>query len=111
MERATVTTTGLNLHHEPHRLAKLVDQLQHGDEVAILRRDGIWLKVKVTKTKTGIGVGEEGWLDSRDVKVFAIDPEPRVEPRVVVETSFPLWWVIAGIGAAVLVGLIVRALW
>lgn len=108
MERTTVTTTGLNLHDRPDRKAHLVDQLQHGDEVAILRRDGIWLKVKVTKTKTGIGVGEEGWLDSRDVKVFAIDPEP--EPRVVVETSFPLWWVFAGIGAAIVIGLLV-AFW
>jgi hypothetical protein len=96
-EIATVSSVGLNLHTRADKNAPLVNQLRTGDEMLVITRKGTWLNVKVTKTKTGNGVGESGWVDSHYVTLRQEWDKPVEPPKAKVR---PLD-VLLAVGAAV----------
>lgn len=79
-EIATVVTPGANLRKSPGKHAERKDALTFGDKMLVLGRQypgGYeWLRVRVTETKSGQGVGEEGWLFRGDVEVKVDVPSP-----------------------------------
>jgi hypothetical protein len=71
-EVATVTSPGLNLHTAARASAPIVDQLTLGDQLTVDGHSGDWLRGRVTKTKSGKGLGQVGWVNDKYVSVKAV---------------------------------------
>ena len=80
-EVATVTSPGLNFHTAAYASAPIIDQLTTGDQITIDGHDGDWVHGKVTKTRSGKGIGQVGWVNSKFTSVNAVwdDPKPYVQ--------------------------------
>src|SRR6266536_2902802 len=93
-EIGTVRTKGLTLREKPQLHSKRRDELQRGDVLEVYKHEAPygeeWLYVKVTKTKTGIGEGQHGWVYAADVDVK--QPDVPMPPRIIVQDSGPRAW-------------------
>jgi Bacterial SH3 domain len=77
-EVATVTSPGLNLHTAARMSAPIVDQLTIGDQITVDAHSGNWLRGRVTKTRSGKGLGQIGWVNDKYVSVNAVwEPDPK----------------------------------
>jgi hypothetical protein len=94
-ETFTVTSGGLNLHTEPRRSAHVDTALTTGDTMVIDRHEGVWLHGTVVGTRSGKGLGQQGWVDGKFGELI---------PAAVAKTdTSTLLYVVGAVVAAVVV--------
>lgn len=81
MTFATVIPEGLKLHRKSDFSSEVVTELAHGDRVKILQKrpspgGTVLAEVMVSRTKTGIQVGQVGWARESLLQVEAPAPIP-----------------------------------
>lgn len=104
----TVTSAGLNIHSGPRATAHILDTLTTGDRMTIVDTKDHWLYGQVVHTKSGLSIGEVGWVDSHfgDLKVVSDQhvPLPHVWPEPVPPPKSLAWvWLVAVIVLAAIV--------
>lgn len=69
----TVTSPGLRIHSGPRATSHILDELTTGDRMTITDTKDHWLYGQVVHTKSGMSIGEVGWVDSHfgELKVVA----------------------------------------
>ncbi len=103
-EIGTVRTKGLRLREKAQLHSRVKDELERGDMLEVYKHDAPygeeWLYVKVTKTRTGIGEGQHGWVYGADVTLSSTPPPPPA-PAIVQDSSPAwLWLVVAFVAVA-----------
>jgi hypothetical protein len=114
MREIFTVTTPLNLHADPRPTARRVDQLSPGDQIEIDGHKGNWLGGTVIRTRSGLGVGEVGWVDGAygDLKTIPDTPSPQpheIEPEIVKSQTWV--WLLAVIVAAATAFVAYGVLW